>query len=82
MFADNHNPLNGTSTFSQQVLHPFKTRANNVLYWKDHRGRIMGKTGTLYTLAFADGNMARFLKDMFISIIDLVGSVHLIPSFV
>jgi hypothetical protein len=32
----------------------------------------MGKTGILNTIGFAEGNMDKYLKDIFISIIELV----------
>ena len=41
---------------------------------QDHKSRIMGKTGSLHTVGLNDGNADKYLKDIFISIIDLVSS--------
>jgi len=44
----------------------------SVIAKQGQRSRIMGKTGSLHTMGFVDGKKHKFLKDIFISLIDLV----------
>jgi hypothetical protein len=55
-------------------FNPFqkKTGILSVLAKQHQRSRLMGKTGILNTIGFAEGNMDKYLKDIFISIIELV----------
>jgi hypothetical protein len=47
---------------------------------QDHRKRIMGKGGRLHTVGFVDGKKHKFLRDIFISLIDLVSSSFLVKK--
>ena len=60
-------------------FNPFRRKSGilSVLAKQDRRSRIMGKTGSLHTVGFDEGNTDKYLKDIFISIIDLVSAAYL-----
>ena len=62
----------------QRGFNPFRKKSGilSVLAKQDHRSRLMGKTGSLHTVGLAEGNADKYLKDIFISIIDLVNNTH------